>query len=120
MNIHFCSWYWGCEPLFAECFDNSDAHFSTSRLRGLQVARCVVAFLLGSNPVFGRLTKLSGAILGVGRIVSKPVVPDGEIVPRQMMNLSLIFDHRIVDGAPAARFLNTLGEHLEAPGLWLL
>jgi len=34
--------------------------------------------------------------------------------------LSLTFDHRIVDGAPAARFLSTLGEYLDAPGLWLL
>ena len=45
------------------------------------------------------------AILGVGRIVQKPAVHDGQIAVRWMMTLSLTFDHRIVDGAPAAAFL---------------
>ncbi|MBI1928552.1 2-oxo acid dehydrogenase subunit E2, partial [Candidatus Poribacteria bacterium] len=60
------------------------------------------------------------AILGVGRIVSKPAVYNDQIVPRQMMGLSLTFDHRVVDGAPAARFLETLRQHIEDAGLWLL
>jgi pyruvate dehydrogenase E2 component (dihydrolipoamide acetyltransferase) len=59
------------------------------------------------------------AILGVGRIVKKPAVVDDQIVPRQMMTLSLTFDHRAVDGAPAARFLNTVREYIETPVLWL-
>ncbi len=55
------------------------------------------------------------AILGVGRIAEKPVVLSGQIVIRSMMNLCLSFDHRIVDGAPAARFLQRLKELLESP-----
>jgi pyruvate dehydrogenase E2 component (dihydrolipoamide acetyltransferase) len=59
------------------------------------------------------------AILGVGRIIEKPAVFEGEVVPRQMMALSLTFDHRVVDGGPAARFLNTIREYVEQPYQWL-
>ncbi len=59
------------------------------------------------------------AILGVGRIQSKPVVRDGEIVVRQMWTLSLAFDHRVVDGAPAARFLQRIKQLVENPYLLL-
>lgn len=52
------------------------------------------------------------AILGVGRIVEKPLVVDGEVRVRPTMWLSLTFDHRLVDGAPAARFLQALAERL--------
>ena len=55
------------------------------------------------------------AILGVGRIVEKPVVKDGDILINPMMHLSLSFDHRIIDGAPAAQFLTDLKEYLENP-----
>jgi pyruvate dehydrogenase E2 component (dihydrolipoamide acetyltransferase) len=55
------------------------------------------------------------AILGVGRIAEKPVVISGAIVVRSMMNLCLSFDHRIIDGAPAARFLQRVKELLEDP-----
>jgi pyruvate dehydrogenase E2 component (dihydrolipoamide acetyltransferase) len=47
-------------------------------------------------------------ILGVGRIVEKPAVYRGEIVKRSMLTLSLTFDHRVIDGAPAAAFLQTV------------
>ena len=50
------------------------------------------------------------AILGVGRIKAMPAVVDGEIAVRQMVWLSLTFDHRLVDGAPAARFLKELAD----------
>ena len=60
------------------------------------------------------------AILGVGRIQAKPVVRDGEIVVRQMMTLSLSFDHRSIDGAPAARFLQRVKHLIEDPYLMLL
>jgi pyruvate dehydrogenase E2 component (dihydrolipoamide acetyltransferase) len=62
------------------------------------------------------------AILGVGRIVPKVVVTDearGETGIRKMMALSLTFDHRIVDGAPAARFLKRVKQFVEQPYLWL-
>ena len=52
------------------------------------------------------------AILGVGRIVEKPAVYDGQIAIRLLMTLSLTFDHRIVDGAPAAAFLHDVVERL--------
>ncbi|MCC9089355.1 dihydrolipoamide acetyltransferase family protein [Bacillus pumilus] len=55
------------------------------------------------------------AILGVGRIQEKPVVIDGEIQVRSMMGVSLSFDHRVVDGAPAAAFLTDLKKVLEQP-----
>lgn len=55
------------------------------------------------------------AILGVGCIRREPVVVGAEIVIREMFSLSLTFDHRIVDGAPAARFLQTLRGFIESP-----
>jgi pyruvate dehydrogenase E2 component (dihydrolipoamide acetyltransferase) len=54
-------------------------------------------------------------ILGVGRVVEKPAVYQGEIAKRSLMFLSLTFDHRAIDGAPAAEFLNTVKGHLEEP-----
>jgi pyruvate dehydrogenase E2 component (dihydrolipoamide acetyltransferase) len=59
------------------------------------------------------------AILGVGRIKDHPVVVDGEIVARKVMWLSLTFDHRLVDGAPAARFLQRIKQYVEEPYLLL-
>jgi pyruvate dehydrogenase E2 component (dihydrolipoamide acetyltransferase) len=59
------------------------------------------------------------AILGVGRIVAKPVVYEGEVAVRQMVTLSLGFDHRLVDGAPAARFLQRIKRLVEQPYLLL-
>jgi pyruvate dehydrogenase E2 component (dihydrolipoamide acetyltransferase) len=60
------------------------------------------------------------AILGVGRIARRPVVFGEQIVARDQLTLSLTFDHRIVDGAPAARFLQTLCGLIENPGPWLM
>jgi pyruvate dehydrogenase E2 component (dihydrolipoamide acetyltransferase) len=67
----------------------------------------------GFTPI---INQPQAAILGVGRIVAKPVVAaNGEVVVRQMMTLSLSFDHRIVDGAPAARFLQRVKQLIERP-----
>jgi pyruvate dehydrogenase E2 component (dihydrolipoamide acetyltransferase) len=60
------------------------------------------------------------AVLGVGRIVREPVVWEGAVVPRERMMLALTFDHRVVDGAPAARFLQTLSGCIEQPAAWLV
>lgn len=62
------------------------------------------------------------AILGIGRSVAKPVVLDASerIGVRQMMTLSLTFDHRLTDGAPAARFLQRVKQLVEQPYLWLV
>jgi pyruvate dehydrogenase E2 component (dihydrolipoamide acetyltransferase) len=57
------------------------------------------------------------AILGVGRIAAKAVPLGGAIVVRQMLTLSLVFDHRLVDGAPAARFLQYIKQLIEEPYL---
>jgi pyruvate dehydrogenase E2 component (dihydrolipoamide acetyltransferase) len=51
-------------------------------------------------------------ILGVGRIVEKPVIYRGEIAKRSMIVLSLTFDHRVIDGAPAGAFLQTVADLL--------
>jgi pyruvate dehydrogenase E2 component (dihydrolipoamide acetyltransferase) len=59
------------------------------------------------------------AILGVGRIVEKPAAVNGQVVIRPMMVLSLTFDHRINDGAPAARFLQRVKQLIERPYLLL-
>ncbi len=59
-------------------------------------------------------------ILGVGAIVKKPVVLEDEIVIRQILPLSLSFDHRIIDGADAGRFVMTVKELLMNPELLLL
>jgi pyruvate dehydrogenase E2 component (dihydrolipoamide acetyltransferase) len=54
-------------------------------------------------------------ILGVGRVVEKPAVYQGEIAKRSLLFLSLTFDHRVIDGAPAAEFLHTVKGHMEDP-----
>ena len=55
------------------------------------------------------------AIVGVNRIVERPMIRAGAIVPRLMMNLSSSFDHRVVDGIDAARFVQALRGLLEVP-----
>ncbi len=57
------------------------------------------------------------AIVGVNRIAERPVVRDGQIAIRKMMNLSSSFDHRIVDGWEAAAFIQRIKELLEQPAL---
>ena len=57
------------------------------------------------------------AILGIGRIQPKPVVVENEVTVRQMLTLSLTFDHRLNDGAPAARFLQRIKQLIEHPYL---
>jgi pyruvate dehydrogenase E2 component (dihydrolipoamide acetyltransferase) len=57
------------------------------------------------------------AILGVGRIKERPAIVAGQVVPRQTVWLSLTFDHRLVDGGPAARFLGRVVQLVEKPHL---
>ncbi|WP_321951070.1 dihydrolipoamide acetyltransferase family protein [Burkholderia cenocepacia] len=56
-------------------------------------------------------------IVGVNRIVERPMIRDGAIVARKMMNLSSSFDHRVVDGADAAEFIQAVRAVLERPAL---
>ena len=55
------------------------------------------------------------AILGVGRILEKPALHQGAITARSLLTLSLTFDHRVVDGAPAAAFLQALSRRVGVP-----
>jgi len=59
------------------------------------------------------------AILGVGRFKKRPVMNGDQIEPRYMVWLSLAFDHRLVDAAPAARFLQRVVQLVEQPHLLL-
>jgi 2-oxoisovalerate dehydrogenase E2 component (dihydrolipoyl transacylase) len=57
------------------------------------------------------------AIVGINRMVLRPVMRDGAVVARQMMNLSSSFDHRVVDGLDAAGFVQAVRRTLESPAL---
>ena len=69
---------------------------------------------IASTPVINRPEV---AIVGVNRIVERPMMRGGAVVPRRMMNLSSSFDHRVVDGIDAARFVQALRTMLESPAL---
>lgn len=56
-------------------------------------------------------------ILAVGKMEKKPAVVNDQLVIRPLMQLSLTYDHRVVDGAPAALFLRRIKQLLENPGL---
>ncbi len=70
-----------------------------------------------STPI---LNPPQSAILGMHAIQHRPVVIDDEIVIRPMMYLALSYDHRIIDGRDAVRFLVNIKEHLEDPARLLL
>jgi 2-oxoisovalerate dehydrogenase E2 component (dihydrolipoyl transacylase) len=74
----------------------------------------------GSLLSFPIINAPDAAILGVHTIVDRPIVRDGQIVVGKMMYLSLSFDHRLIDGAEAARFVKHLTRLLENPDLMLL
>jgi len=59
-------------------------------------------------------------ILGIGRIIKKPVVKDNELVAGNVLPLSLSVDHRIVDGGEASRFMNQIMEYLSDPVIMLM
>jgi 2-oxoisovalerate dehydrogenase E2 component (dihydrolipoyl transacylase) len=69
---------------------------------------------IASTPVVNRPEV---AILGVNRMAVRPVWQDGGFVPRKLMNLSSSFDHRVIDGYDAARFIQRIKVLLEAPAL---
>jgi 2-oxoisovalerate dehydrogenase E2 component (dihydrolipoyl transacylase) len=85
--------------------------------------------LTGSTLTVTSLGKLGGiastpvinhpevAIVGINRIVARPMVVDGAVQVRQMMNLSSSFDHRVVDGAVAAAYIQQVRRLLEHPAL---
>ena len=60
------------------------------------------------------------AILGLSRSRLQPSILDGQVTPRLLLPLSLSYDHRVIDGAAAARFTRRIAEMLEQPLLMLL
>ena len=85
-------------------------------LRGSTITISSLGALGGivSTPVINRPEV---AIVGVNRIVERPMLHGGAVVARRMMNLSSSFDHRVVDGIDAARFVQALRTILETPAL---
>lgn len=83
----------------------------------LQGGTCTVtnAGMYGTDFVTPLINVPQSAILGLGRLVPKPVVRDNQIVIRTIMGLSLTYDHRIITGAVAAHFFQTLEEIIENP-----
>jgi len=75
---------------------------------------------LGGTALIPAINYPEVAILGMGRVQEKPVVRDGQIVIRKLLPLTLAFDHRIADGADAARFVSELVRQLSDPNLLLL
>jgi pyruvate dehydrogenase E2 component (dihydrolipoamide acetyltransferase) len=71
--------------------------------------------MFGTDIFTAIINQPENAILGVGTIKDKPVVIDGQIVIRPMMNLALTYDHRTIDGANAGRFMQTLKQFMEDP-----
>ena len=83
-------------------------------------------FTITNGGVFGSLMSTpilnppQVAILGLHAIQPRPIAVNGEVVVRPMMYMALTYDHRIVDGAEAVRFLVRLKELVEDPGALLL
>ena len=71
--------------------------------------------MYGTEQFTANINLPESAILAVGAIMDKPVAIDGALVIRPMMNVTLTYDHRIIDGAEAAKFMRTLKLFLEAP-----
>jgi len=75
---------------------------------------------LGGTALIPTINYPEAAILGMGKAQDKPVVRNGEIVIRRILPLTLAFDHRIADGADAARFVTEMIRQLSDPALLLL
>lgn len=75
--------------------------------------------MFGLDSFTAIINQPESGILAVGKIEKKPVVIDEDIVIRPMMVLTLSYDHRVVDGAPAAEFLAKIKQYLEQPYLLL-
>ena len=76
--------------------------------------------VFGITEIAPIITQPQVGVIGVGAAVETPVVRDGQVVVRSIMHVTLAADHRATDGADGARFLQTLRQNLEQPGLMLL
>jgi pyruvate dehydrogenase E2 component (dihydrolipoamide acetyltransferase) len=88
--------------------NNADATFTVTNL-GVQGADFFTPVLNPPQP----------AMLGVGRVVDRPGVVQGEVRPIKAVMLSLTVDHRVINGAPAAAFLTRLADLLGSPADWV-
>ena len=93
-----------CAP---SCGGITNSSFSTITLTSLGALGGIVSTPVVNTPEV--------AIVGVNRMVERPMVIDGQIVIRKMMNLSSSFDHRVVDGMDAALFIQAVRGLLEQP-----
>lgn len=106
------------------------AQIAQERKRVVDAARSGSLLPGDSGDCFGTITNLGGQqidgftpilnppesiILGVGRILAKPWIKDGQIVPANVTTFSLTFDHQVLDGKDAADFLDVFVKILEAP-----
>jgi pyruvate dehydrogenase E2 component (dihydrolipoamide acetyltransferase) len=76
--------------------------------------------MLGIDEFTAVINPPEAAILAVGAMTPKPVVREGEVVVRQMMRVTMSCDHRVIDGATGARFLQTFKKLLENPLLMIV
>jgi pyruvate dehydrogenase E2 component (dihydrolipoamide acetyltransferase) len=76
--------------------------------------------MFGINDFIGVINPPQAAILCVGGLIEKPVVKAGSVIAGKTMSLTLCSDHRVIDGADAAKFLNTLKKLLENPSLLVM
>jgi pyruvate dehydrogenase E2 component (dihydrolipoamide acetyltransferase) len=76
--------------------------------------------MLGIDEFTAVINPPEAAILAVGAVTPKPVVRDGEVVVRQIMRVTMSCDHRVIDGATGARFLQTFKKLLENPLLMIV
>jgi pyruvate dehydrogenase E2 component (dihydrolipoamide acetyltransferase) len=76
--------------------------------------------MLGIDEFTAVINPPEAAILAVGAVTPKPVVRDGQVVVRQMMRVTMSCDHRVIDGATGARFLQTFKRFLENPLLMIV
>ncbi len=76
--------------------------------------------MFGIDTFTAIINQPESCILAIGGIKEKPIVSNGEIVPGKMMNMTASFDHRVIDGAVGAAFLNNVRELLENPLLLLI
>ena len=88
----------------------------------LMVAATEVGYRLGRKvearvpeKTKSQVSTVEAAILGVGRIATRPWVVDNAVVPRSVVELSLVFDHRVADGGVAGGFIRHLADLIENP-----
>ncbi|HQQ71482.1 MAG TPA: dihydrolipoamide acetyltransferase family protein, partial [Alicycliphilus sp.] len=108
---------WACAAGIARVADGAKAgRLGRDELTGSTITLTSLGALGGiaSTPV---INHPEVAIVGVNRMVERPMLRGGQVVARQLMNLSSSFDHRVVDGMDAARFIQAIRALLESPAL---